>query len=97
MRGGISQAGKEKDFGEFRGEGGKEERNFGQRFGPETADSCVGTRRQKRAYESGDSQLTYLRNNGQRSEDEEARFAAGLKVPRCVTRLLGAELMPPSE
>lgn len=31
MRGGISQAGKEKDFGEFRGEGGKEERNFGQR------------------------------------------------------------------
>lgn len=34
-----------------------------------------------------------LRNNG--IGEDEARF--GLKVPRCVTRLLGAELMPPSE
>lgn len=85
---------KKEDF--RRGVSREEEGNFeGNGFGrkPQTA-----ARRWKRAYESGDSHLTReTMGNDREDDEEEARFAAGLKVPRCVTRLSGAELMPPSE
>lgn len=86
----VSQAGKEKDFREFgRGRGAKEERNFGNDSGRKSRTAArVRIRRQPLACETTDT--TEL-------AEDEARFAAGLKVPRCVTRLLGAELMPPSE
>lgn len=90
-------SGKRKRFWRVSGGGGKGRAQF-------WATIRAGNRRQLRGYATAEARvrirrqpLTYLRNNGQRSEDEEARFAAGLKVPRCVTRLLGAELMPPSE
>lgn len=90
VRGGFA-SGKRKRFSRVskRGRGAKEERNFGNDSGrkPRTA-ARVRIRRQPLACETTDT--TEL-------AEDEARFAAGLKVPRCVTRLLGAELMPPSE
>lgn len=93
-RGVVSQAGKRRKIfgGEFRG---RKRAISGNGFGrkPQTA-----ARWWKRAYESGDSHLTReTMGNDREDDEEEARFAAGLKVPRCVTRLSGAELMPPSE